>query len=89
MAEARNGADSNTPAVEMEAVSMNCRRVEWNKMASFRKPAASWLLLRLGSAAGCGNCGQCVKGLRNAFASLTKAASIFRDQSLIDKCLTV
>ena len=56
MAEARNGADSNTPAVEMEAVSMNCRRVEWNKMASFRKPAASWLLLRLGSAAGCGNC---------------------------------
>ena len=45
MAEARNGADSNPPAVEMEAVSMNCRRVEWNKMASFRKPAASRLLL--------------------------------------------
>ena len=30
-----------------------------------------------------------VKGPRNAFASLTKAASIFRDQSLIGKCLTV
>jgi len=53
------------------------------KASSFVATAPAWL------GAGCGNCGQSVKGLRNAFASLTKAASIFRDQSLIDKCLTV
>ena len=45
MAEARQGAESRTPAVEMDAVSMNCRRVEWNKRPSFRKAAASRLLL--------------------------------------------
>ena len=37
MAEARNGAESRAPAVEMDAVSMNRRRVEWNKMPSFRR----------------------------------------------------
>jgi len=54
------------------------------KASSFVATAPAWL-----GGPDAGTVGQSVKGLRNAFASLTKAASIFRDQSLIDKCLTV
>jgi hypothetical protein len=57
MAEARNGAESSAPAVEMDAVSMNRRRVNRNKKPSFRKGSsfaatalwlgsAGWLNLR-------------------------------------------
>ena len=51
MAQARDGAASRTPAVEMDAVSRNCRRVGRNKRPSFRKAAASRLLFWLGAGA--------------------------------------
>jgi hypothetical protein len=49
MAEARNRVESSAPAVEMDAVSMNCRRVDWNKRllfakgSSFAATALAWL----------------------------------------------
>jgi hypothetical protein len=60
MAEARNGAESSAPAVEMDAVSMNRRRVNRNKKPSFRKGssfAATALWLGSARAAEPENCG--------------------------------
>jgi hypothetical protein len=45
MAEARKGAESSAPAVEMDAVSMNCRRVDRNKRPLFPKKSAASRLL--------------------------------------------
>jgi hypothetical protein len=49
MAAARRGAGTRAAKAETEAFSMNCRRDESDKNASFRKAAGEHLLRCLGS----------------------------------------
>lgn len=76
MAEARNGAESSAPAVETDAVSMNCRLDSRNKRdPSFRKGSsfAATALAWLGAAAERRNWGRRVESGTLAVPS-TKAS---------------